>query len=369
MKSENFDYPLLVTTLLLTCFGVIMVFSSSYYMAIESGHDKTYFLFRELRWMLVGTLAMIVASMVSYKVYKHMAFLAAFLGVFLLIFVLFFGREINNAQRWIFIGSTGFMPSEIAKIGSIFLYARVLSMYLKRVNEPKILLMLFAGVGLQAILILKQPDMSTAVVLVGLVLMMIFCAGLKWYWITFIAGATIGLGVLAIAVAPYRMNRYYAFKDPFSPEFRHSISYQIVQSLYALGTGGVTGVGPGHSVQNKLYLPEPQNDFILATIGEEFGLMGTVLLLLVFWFLIYRCIKITMNAPDMFSFFIGVGITSMIAIQTIMNYAVATSSMPVTGVTLPFISYGGTSLVVLMGAMGIMLNISKHSIELSSEEK
>ena len=201
--------------------------------------------------------------------------------------------------------------------------------------------------------------MSTAVIIAGVMFIMMFIAGLNLIYGVFLTAAAGLMGWVLVLLAPYRLNRMIAFLDPF--KYKNDESWQVIQSLYALGTGGAMGVGLGRSTQNKLYIPEPQNDFILATVGEELGLWGTVGLLIMFLILLYRCVKIAMNAPDIFSMLLASGITTMLGLQIIMNYAVATSSMPATGVTLPFISYGGTSVLILLGSVGIMLNISKST--------
>ncbi|GAU78691.1 putative lipid II flippase FtsW [Fusibacter sp. 3D3] len=358
MKTHRIDYTLLIVTLLLAAFGLLMVFSSSYYYAIEKMQNKTHFFLTDLKWISIGVVVMLVASQVHYRFYKKFAIPALVVSIALLIYVLLFGTVINNAQRWIEILGQTFMPAEIAKIGLILFFSYSLEKNYTRLNELPVLGVYVSIIGVSVFLIMKQPNMSTAVILAGILCIMLFVAGL--YWRYTVSGLIIGSAVAweLVNSATYRLSRWTSFLDPFNDP--SDDSYQVVQSLYALGTGGIGGVGLGMSTQNKLYIPEPQNDFILATIGEELGFMGTVLLLVFFLILIYRCVKIAMNAPDHFSFFMATGITAMLTLQVIMNYAVATSSMPATGISLPFISYGGTSVVILMGSVGILLNISKH---------
>lgn len=361
MQKGRIDYGVLVYTLLLVAFGVLMVFSSSYYWAIASMQNKTHFFIKEIQWVTAGIAAMLIASFVPYKAYKKIAIPLFAVSLFLLVYVLFKGTTVNNATRWIYIGSQGFMPAEVSKIASIFLFAYLLEKNRHRLNHLGVLAVYLGLIGIQFILIMKQPNMSTATILVGITGSMIFVAGLSWKYVA--AALTSGIAVFWFFVksADYRMDRWMSFMDPFA--YKAKESWQVIQSLYALGTGGVRGVGIGMSTQNKLYIPEPQNDFILATIGEELGLIGTVGLLIVFLLLLYRCVKIALNAPDTFSLLLSCGIISMIGLQMLMNYAVATSSMPATGVTLPFISYGGSSLLITMGAIGILLNISKYCIQ------
>lgn len=361
MKSKRMDYPLMIITLILVSFGLLMVFSSSYYYAIDTMQDKLHFFTTDLKFIIVGIIAMLVASVVDYKFYKKIAVPLFFISIGLLVYVLFFGKVVNDARRWIDIGSQRFQPVEVAKVGMILFFAMSLEKNYMHLNRIKILGVYVAIIGLVVFLVMKQPNMSSAVILAGLMTVMLFVAGLNWFYgIAF--GALGGIiGWLLVHNAPYRLNRLISFLDPF--EYKYDESWQVIQSLYALGTGGLFGVGIGMSTQNKLYIPEPQNDFILATIGEEMGLIGTVGLLFLFLILIYRCVKIAMNAPDIFSTLVASGITAMLGIQILMNFAVATSSMPVTGVSLPFISYGGTSILIMFGCIGIMLNISRHRIK------
>lgn len=360
MKTNKIDYTLLIVTLLLAAFGLLMVFSSSYYYAIEKMQNKTHFFLTDLKWIAIGIVVMLIASQVNYNFYKRLAIPALIVSIGLLIYVLFFGTVINNAQRWIFIAGQSFMPAEIAKVGLILFYAYSLDKNHKRLNELSVLIVYVSIIVLSGFLIMKQPNMSTAVIVTGIQCIMLFVAGLYWrYTGTVLVGGT-AIAWFLVKSADYRMSRWTAFIDPFKDP--SDDSYQVVQSLYALGSGGIGGVGLGMSTQNKLYIPEPQNDFILATIGEELGFIGTVILLVFFLILIYRCVKIAMNAPDTFSFFLATGITAMLTLQVLMNYAVATSSMPATGISLPFISYGGTSVVILLGSIGIMLNISKQCL-------
>ena len=361
MKQNKIDYPLLIITLGLVSFGLLMVFSSSYYYAIDKMQDKTHFFASDLQWIVLGIVVMLIASAVDYKIYRKVAIPLFVVSIFLLVYVLIGGRVINNAQRWIYIAGQGFQPAEVAKIGMIMFFAFSLEKNYMHLNKLKILGVYVAIIALVVLLIMKQPNMSTAVILAAVMSIMLFIAGLRWIYIAAFVSGAVAIGWLLVHDAAYRLSRLTAFLDPF--KYKNDESWQVIQSLYALGTGGIFGVGLGMSTQNKLYIPEPQNDFILATVGEEFGLIGTVGLLILFLILLYRCVKIAMNAPDIFSTLLASGITSMLALQIVMNYAVATSSMPATGVTLPFISYGGTSVLIMLGSVGIMLNISKSTIK------
>ena len=365
MTPKKMDYTLFIVTMILVAFGLLMVFSSSYYYAIELGKDKMFFFNSELKWSILGIVAMLVASVFNYKYFKKLAIPAYLLNIVLLVWVLLKGVTLNNAQRWIAIGTQTFQPVEFTKIATVFFMAYLLEKRYNKINQIKVLLPLIPLIGISVYLIDLQPNLSSAIIVAGIACIMIFIAGLRWLYILVLGSGVVAIIYNMIITVEYRRTRWFAFLNPF--QAKDDDAWQIIQSLYALGSGGLFGVGLGMSTQNKLYIPEPQNDFILATIGEEFGLVGTVVLLALFLILIYRCIKIAMNAPDVFSMFIASGITGMLSLQILMNYAVATSSMPVTGVSLPFISYGGTSILTLLGSIGVMLNISKYCGERSTK--
>lgn len=365
MNQKKIDYPLLITTLILICFGLLMVFSSSYYYAMDKMQDKTLFFIKDLKWNVLGVFVMLFASMVNYKVYKKIAIPLAIAGVILLVYVLFAGKVVNNARRWIYFGSFGFQPAEVAKIGLIMFFALSIERNHQHLNRIKVLSVYLVIMIVTVFLIMKQPNMSTAVIIAGVLSIMLFSAGLYWRYVLLGGAGAVAVGIALILKASYRLDRLLAFLDPI--KYKNDESWQVVNALYALGTGGISGVGLGMSTQNKLYIPEPQNDFILATIGEELGLLGTAGLLILFLILLYRCVKIAMNAPDIFSTMLATGISAMLGLQFLMNYAVATSSMPATGVTLPFISYGGTSTLIMLGCIGIMLNISRHTMKRAND--
>jgi len=274
------------------------------------------------------------------------------------------GLTRNNATRW--LGVEGFpitlMPGEIAKICAIIFVAWFLSQNPKRIHQFwKGVLPLVLLAGAYFVLILKQPNMSTALTLLMIIVGMMFVAGLSWWYVAAAVGAAGGGFAVLWFFFPdsYFMDRILSFTDPFADPLGDG--WQVTQGLLALGSGGLFGKGLGKSIQKTLYLPEPQNDFILAIIGEELGFVGCFLLIAVYLVLIWRCCHICLNAPDLFGTLLASGITIMLALQVILNIAVVTSSMPPTGIALPFISYGGNSLLIFMASMGILLNISRHS--------
>ncbi len=362
MKKKTTDYVLIFIVLLLLAIGITMVFSASYYYALNKWQDKFYFLKKEVIWVSIGLAGMVVTSFIPYRFYRILSWPLMILSVGLLGLTLEFGEVYNGAQRWLTLAGQQFMPSEVTKIAVIIFFAQMLSSRRYAIKGFFDLFKPYLPVlALVAYLILKQPDYSTTGVIVVLMLSMIFVSGAKILYFTPLVGLLAFGSWYFVSESTYRLQRVLTFLDPFADPM--GAGWQIVNSLYALGTGGLLGVGLGQSAQNKLYIPEPQNDFILATFGEEFGFIGFVFLSLLFLGLIYRGFKIAMKAPDAFGALLAYGITFLVAIQTIINFGVATSSLPVTGMALPFISFGGTSLVILLGAMGILVNISKFQRE------
>ncbi|OPL07996.1 MAG: hypothetical protein AVO33_02670 [delta proteobacterium ML8_F1] len=362
MKTKTTDYVLIFIVLILLAIGITMVFSASYYYALSKWQDKFYFLRKEVIWVSLGLAGMVVTSFIPYRFYKLVSWPLMILSVALLIVTLQVGEVYNGAQRWLTIAGQQFMPSEVSKIAGIIFFAQMLSSKRYAIKSFMDLFKPYLPVlAVLAYLILKQPDYSTTGVIVVVMLSMIFVSGANILYFVPLVSLFLFGSWYYISDSMYRLQRVLTFLDPFQDPI--GAGWQIVNSLYALGTGGLLGVGLGQSAQNKLYIPEPQNDFILATFGEEFGFIGFLLLSGLFWGLLYRGIRIASRAPDAFGALLAYGITFLVAVQTIINFGVATSSLPVTGMPLPFISFGGTSLVILLGAMGILVNISKFQQE------
>lgn len=362
-NSKSGDFFLIILTLCLVVFGIIMVFSSSYYAAINERGDPYYYLKRDVAWAALGLCLMWFTSILRYRVYARIAPYAMAAGLALLVLLFTpLGITRNYATRW--LGFENFpltiMPGEIAKIAVIIFVAWFLSKDPARIRSfSRGVIPLIALCAVCFVLIIKQPNLSTAITVSGIIIGMMFVAGVNIFHLAFIAGAgAAGVAVLILTDNGHWYNRFTSFLDPFADPL--NTGYQVVQSLLALGSGGLFGLGLGKGLQKNLYLPEPQNDFILAIIGEELGYIGCIVLFTVYILLIWRGIHIAMNAPDMFGTLLASGITIMIAIQVILNIAVVTSSMPPTGITLPFVSYGGNALMLFMGSVGILLNISKH---------
>lgn len=357
------DFILLVATLVLVVFGIIMVFSASYYQSINEDGTPYAYLIRELIWAIAGLAGMLIMAVVDYRRYKNFA--PYILGISFILLVLLIipgvGTEINYAVRWITIGPITIMPGEIAKPAMILFVAWFLGDKPERIhNFVKGLLPLFAICGAFCFMIIKQPNLSTAITLAGIVFLMMFVAGMNWKPFVGTIGAGIAgvMGIIIMNPDSHWASRFTSFLDPFADPLGEG--FQVVQSLMALGSGGLFGLGLGKSIQKNLYLPEPQNDFILAIIGEELGFIGVLCLIAVYLVFIWRGVHIALNAPDHFSMLLASGIVIMVALQVVLNIAVVTSSMPATGVILPFVSYGGNALLIFMGSAGVLLNISRH---------
>lgn len=366
LRQGDFLIILLVTALVI--FGVVMVFSASYYYSINDSGTPYGYLKKQGAFAIVGFFLMAITTKLDYHIYKRLSIIILIVS-FVLLLLLFtpLGHTVNNATRWILLWKLTIMPGEIAKIAVIVFTAAYLS------SNPKLILSFKRGVlpllvimCVFGALIVKQPNLSTAITVCGIIVGIMFLAGLQWKYL--IGAGIVGAGgVTAIILAGDAIGgghwkaRITSFMDPFADALNSG--FQVVQSLLALGTGGLFGLGLGKSIQKNLYLPEPQNDFIMAIIGEELGFIGVLVLMIVYAVLVWRCFHISLNAPDRFGMLLSGGITIMIGLQVLINVAVVTSSMPATGITLPFVSYGGNALWLFMGSAGILLNISKQSTQ------
>lgn len=358
--KRSFDYGIFIVVLFLLAIGVVMVYSASFAFALYYFNDSHYFLIRQVIWAGLGLIVMLIVSKINYKVWGKLSGIIYFISIVLLILVLIphIGVEKKGAQRWINLGFMEFQPSEIAKLAMIIFFSYKLSKVRDTIKSFfNGLLPYLIHIGIIAGLILLEPHMSSTVVVVLIGLIMLFTAGARIWHFILISFPVIGGGVLAIIMEPYRLKRLTAFLDPWSDT--QGSGWQIIQSLYAIGSGGLFGLGLGQSRQKYLYIPEPHNDFIFSILAEEMGYVGVLVVLILFLFFIWRGFKIAMQVPDTFGSLLATGITSLIGLQVLINIAVVTSSMPVTGVPLPFFSYGGSSLLLLMAGVGILLNISR----------
>ncbi|WP_458413985.1 stage V sporulation protein E [Schinkia sp. CFF1] len=356
------DFILILATMALLAIGMIMVYSASAVWANFKFDDSFFFAKRQLLFAGVGVLAMFMIMNVDYWTWRTWSKVILLICFVLLIAVLIPGVGLvrGGARSWLGIGAFSIQPSEFMKMAMIAFLAKFLSENQKLVTSFRkglvpSLLLVFLAFGL----IMLQPDLGTGVVMVGTCVVMIFVAGAKISH--FIGLGLLGVGgfVALIASAPYRIKRITAFLDPWQDPL--GSGFQIIQSLYAIGPGGLLGIGLGQSRQKHYYLPEPQTDFIFSILSEELGFIGGTLVILLFSLLLWRGVRIALGAPDLFGSLLGIGIIAMIAIQVIINIGVVTGLMPVTGITLPFLSYGGSSLTLMLMAVGVLLNISRYA--------
>jgi len=353
---------LIVVTLVLLAVGLVMVYSASAVWANYKFHDSFFFAKRQLLFAGAGFLAMFFIMNVDYWTWRRWAKPLLIICFVLLVAVLIpgIGMERNGSRSWIGVGAFSIQPSEFIKLAMVAFLAKFLSEQQRYITTVKkglfpALSLVFLAFGM----IMLQPDLGTGTVMVGTCLVMIFAAGARiWH---FAVLGLIGLaGFVGLVIsAPYRMARITSFIDPWQDPLNSG--FQIIQSLYAIGPGGLFGLGLGESRQKFFYLPEPQTDFIFAILAEELGFIGGSFILLLFAILLWRGIRISLGAPDLFGSFLAAGIISMIAIQVMINIGVVTGLMPVTGITLPFLSYGGSSLTLMLMAVGVLLNISRYA--------
>ena len=354
------DFPLMITTLLLVLIGVVAVFSASFYSSISESGSPYGFAIKQVVFAIIGLICMILSTKMNYHVWR--TFSIPILGIsFFLLFIVIAGAgsTVNGATRWIRIFGFTLMPGEISKFSMIIATAAYVSAKPSRVNTVKGLLPIIICLGLACYLIMKQPSLSVAATLAVIVMFMLIVAGLNKSFL--IGGGALFAAALIFAIIGdrdgYRFARVTGFLHPFKDA--SGDSFQVVQSLMALGSGGIFGVGIGKSIQKTMYLPEPHNDFIMAIIGEEVGFVGLLVVIILYVILIWRGVIIAINAPDLFGTLLATGIVSMVSTQVVFNIGVVTSSLPATGVAMPYISYGGNALIIFMTCSGILLNISK----------
>ncbi|NLM10196.1 MAG: putative lipid II flippase FtsW [Clostridiaceae bacterium] len=361
MRRRDFDFWIFVTVLLLLALGVSMVYSASSYYASRKFGNKEYYLIRQLIWAAIGIVAMLIVSRIDYRRLAQFSPILMLVSIILLILVRIpgIGSNVNNAWRWFNFGFMSFQPSEMAKLSIILFF----SFSLSKKNEMlqyfwKGLVPYLLVIGIIDALLMLQPHYSATILITGVSVIILFVAGAKIWHLILLAIPVIPLGIYFAVSEEYRLKRVLTFLDPF--EDPTDAGYQIINSLYAIGSGGIFGKGIGQSMQKHLYIPEPHTDFIFSIAAEELGFIGATTILLLFLVLIWRGIRIAMHAPDTLGSLIAVGITSLISLQVIVNVAVVTSSMPVTGMPLPFFTAGGSSLAFLLVGIGMLLNISRY---------
>ena len=360
-----FDYNLLFLVAFLVCFGLVMLYSSSSYICANSakyGYDGAYYLKLQLRNYIIGVFGMFFFIAVPYKTWKRFGTLAYWGSFALCILVIFIGSESHGQARWIYIGPIGFQPSEVAKVGVIVFLAMLLSYNSKKLKSWKNLGIMFGSL-VPIVGAVAYNNLSTAIIIMGIAACMLFVASPKYVHFLAVGGVGVAVAAIFVMTAGYRMGRIEAWLHPETAD--PDAVYQTLQGLYAIGSGGLFGKGLGESLQKLGNVPESQNDMIFTIICEELGLFGAVCVIVLFMLILWRMMVIANNAPDLFGSLLVVGVMSHIAIQVILNIAVVTNSIPNTGVILPFISYGGTSILILMCEIGLVLGVSR-SIRLES---
>lgn len=356
------DRPLLIVTLVLVVFGLIMMMSASFANAYYMWGDSYHFIKNQAIYAVIGVIAMFVVSHINYRILHRLAWPIFIVSYILLVMTLFM-PPINNSKRWIIIGSFTFQPSEIVKFAVIAVFAHLVSVRPERMREFKYgYVYPLAILGAIAAIMLQQTHLSGTILicLVGCVMMFVGGTRLKWFGLT--GAVVVPLGVAFIFLSnkmEYAIERIQMWRDPFLD--RAGAGHQTIQSLLAIGSGGLMGLGLGNSRQKHLYVPEPQNDFIFSIICEELGFIGALFVIAIFLIFIFRGFSVALNARDKFGGMLSIGITAQIGLQAMLNIAVVSNTIPNTGISLPFFSQGGTSLAMLLAEVGVLLSVSRYS--------
>ena len=351
-KSGRGDVLLVCMVLFLVVFGLAVLYSTGSYNGSVRFGDAFYYMKKQFFAAALGMLAMYLISCMDYHIFEKYAIAAYLISLALSTLVLFAGNAYNGSRRWLSLGPLSFQPAEFAKLAVILFLARMVGRQKKR-NSFLNLVFVIALV-LPIVALVGTNNLSTAIIILGIAVIVVFVSDKRYMQFVWIAAAGAGMMALFLGMESYRLERIAIWKNPEAYEK----GYQTIQGLYAIGSGGLFGRGFGESIQKLGFVPEAQNDMILAVICEELGVFGAILVLCLFAFMLYRLLFIARNAPDLYGALIATGIFAHIALQVTLNIAVVTGLMPTTGVTLPFISYGGTAIVILLAEMGIALGIS-----------
>jgi cell division protein FtsW len=356
------DKVLFLATLLLVGASVVMVYSASAVLALNRFNQPYFFLTKQAMWAALGLAAMTIAMRFDYRNYRDPSFIWMSLGVVVLALVaVLFSTPINGSRRWFGVGGFGVQPSELAKLSAIFFIAALLERRMHRIDDvPYALVPIGVVVGGLVALILLEPDLGTAITLLLIAAAMVFAAGLSSRYVAGVILGGLPIVYFILMSATYRRRRLMAFWNPWNDPLGDG--FQVIQSLIAVGAGGLFGRGLMSGVQKLFYLPEPHTDFIFAVIGEELGLAGTTAVLLCFVVIAWRGFRIATQAPDRFGAFLAIGLTTMIAAQAFVNISVVLGLVPTKGIPLPFLSNGGSSLLISLLGMGILLNVSQHAV-------
>ncbi|MFW5995702.1 MAG: stage V sporulation protein E [Halanaerobiaceae bacterium] len=362
-EEKTVDYLIIFSVVTLLMIGLVMILSASSVRSSNLYGDSYYLFKRQLIFTIIGIIFMFIFMNIDYHRYIRYSRIILLVALILLILVLIpgVGKSAGGSRRWLSLGLVRLQPSEVAKLGLVFYVSHFISRKkdsLKSFTTGVLPLLIVLGVVF--ILILLEPDLGTGITIVGTFFIMLFAGGIRLNHLFLLIMGALPLFSYFILTEEYRRRRLLAFLDPWKDPL--DTGYHIIQSLLALGSGGLFGVGIGNSHQKFLYLPEPGTDFIFAVLGEEMGIIGTSVVVLLYFLLAWRGFKTSLSAPDIFGSLLAIGITSMIILQAFINIGVVTASLPVTGITLPFISYGGTSLVIMLSGIGILLNISRNTV-------
>jgi cell division protein FtsW len=360
-RKISSDKLLFTITVALVMFGLIMIYSASAVIAMEQYGSPFYYVFRQIIWCVLGFGAMMVMMHIPYRTWNNRLLVFSLIGIsaILLIAVLFM-PAVANVHRWFRIGPASIQPAELAKFPMILFLSWFLAKRQGQIESFwQTILPALLVCGQMAFLIVIEPDLGTALMFVGITVALLFFAGMPWKYFVMFAAFAVPIFYFLVFNVHYRRQRIFSFVNPEADA--QDSGFQILQSLIALGTGGVKGAGLANGIQKLFYLPEPHNDFIYAIVGEELGLLGTVGLLLAFAFLLWRGLRIAWKAPDPFGQFLAAGITVMIVLQAFINISVVIGILPTKGLPLPFISSGGSSLLVSLTGIGVLLNISQNT--------
>lgn len=362
-KRGAMDLPLLTLVMVLLTLGLVMLFSASYATAYYNEGSSFAFISRQLLWALMGTVAMFVISNIDYRIFHRLAFPILIFTLILLVIVLFM-PPIKGCRRWIFIGSiANVQPSEIAKFAVTIMFAQLATMFGDKMKTFRWGVLPFMGIlGVIGVLMMLEPHLSGTIIImcIGLSIMLVGGTKLKWFMFGGIMiAAALAVAIMIPGVIEYAMSRIEFWLHPESDPLGKG--FQILQSLYAIGSGGLMGLGLGNSRQKYMYLPESENDFVFAIVCEELGFVGASIIIILFALLIWRGFVIAMKAKDKFGCLIAVGLTVQVGLQALLNIAVVTNTIPNTGISLPFFSYGGSSLMMLLAQMGVLLSISRQA--------
>lgn len=359
-RKASPDSVLFLAAIVLLGFGIVMVYSASAILAMDRFHDPYFFLKKQAFWAVLGLAVLWGTMSVDYRRWRHFVIPLLALAFGLLVLVLVVGQEINGTRRWLRWGALSFQPTELAKLALVLYLADFLARRQAAIGSlwRGFLPPLFVT-GAMASLVMLQPDLGSSVALVAVVLCLLFVAGARLPHLALVAAAATPVVAIAVTLARYRVRRVFAFLDPWADP--RGAGFQIIQSYLALGGGGLAGRGLGESKQKLFYLPEPHTDFIFAIVGEELGFVGATLTVVLFGVLLWRGVQIGLRVPDAFGALAAFGVTAMLATQALVNLGVVVGLLPTKGLPLPFVSFGGSSLVVAMMGVGLLLGISQHA--------